>query len=258
MKYVIPLFVFGILLVPVVASAQDGLVTCEGPDCDWNALIEMINRIVAWLVMFLSIIAVIVMVIAGFRMVTSGGDVAAWTAAKQMFTNVVIGLIIVLAAWLIVDTLLATLTGGGLNKWLNPDVAVQDTVNGNNSDTGDTSAIGDEVAIRNQLDDMGYEINKASCNGMRYQDVPGGCTSVAGFSDGMLDSLSRLSSACNGCTLVITGGSEAGHQTHDDGNSVDLRFGTGIDAFMNNGGASSVGLNCVPEYGNQPHWHCRR
>lgn len=256
MKYVISAFVFGLMIVPVVtiAQAEGGLVTCSGPDCDWNALINMVNNLVTWLVMFLSIIAVIVMVIAGFRMVTSGGDVSAWTSAKQMFTNVVIGIIIVLAAWLIIDTLLATLTGGGLNKWLNPKVAVEDTLD-SDSGTDNTPGTGNEAAIRQELADMGYQINKPSCNGRRYQDVPGGCTTVAGFSDGMLDSLSRLGNACTNCDLTITGGSEAGHQTHDDGNSVDLRFGAGIDAYVNNGGANSVGLRCVRE---SDHWHCRR
>lgn len=108
--------------VPILAGAQEqGLVTCNGPDCNWQALIGMVDSIITWLVGFLAIIAVIVLVITGFQLVTSGGNSEAASAAKTRFTNVVVGFIIVLAAWLIVDTLLATLTPcGGLNQWLNP------------------------------------------------------------------------------------------------------------------------------------------
>lgn len=49
---------------------------------------------------------------AGFGLVTSGGNPTALTDAKSRFTNAFIGLLIVLSAWLLVDTLMRGLLGG--------------------------------------------------------------------------------------------------------------------------------------------------
>lgn len=49
---------------------------------------------------------------AGFGLVTSGGNPTALTEAKSRFTNAFIGLLIVLSAWLLVDTLMRGLLGG--------------------------------------------------------------------------------------------------------------------------------------------------
>jgi ABC-type nickel/cobalt efflux system permease component RcnA len=80
-------------------------------------VVGLANSLVSWLISILGVIAVIVMVYAGFKMVTSAGDEGAWTKAKELFTNVVIGIVLILAAWLIVDTLLKGLTGRGLDDW---------------------------------------------------------------------------------------------------------------------------------------------
>lgn len=101
----------------VVEYADGGLVTCQGPDCNACKLVEMVNKIVNFLIVLLTILATFVLVIAGFRMVTSGGNSSAWDSAKQSFLNVIIGFILVLAAWLIVDTILKALTGTGLEVW---------------------------------------------------------------------------------------------------------------------------------------------
>jgi hypothetical protein len=97
-----------------------GLVPCGGtgePTCNTCHVVALADNVIGFLVQMLSVLAVIVMVYAGFKMVTSGGDEGAWSEGKKAFTNVVIGIIIVLAAWLIVDTLLKGLTGTGLEFW---------------------------------------------------------------------------------------------------------------------------------------------
>ena len=114
------LFIFLMVLtaLPTLAWAQaGGLVPCSGPDCNTNDVVGFANNLISYLIQGLGIIAVIVMVYAGFKMVTSAGDEGAWTKAKELFGNVIIGIILILASWLIVDTLLKGLTGSGLNGW---------------------------------------------------------------------------------------------------------------------------------------------
>jgi hypothetical protein len=53
--------------------------------------------------MILGVIAAILIVVAGARLVTSGGNSSAMEAAKSSMSNLVIGYIIVLSAWLVMD-----------------------------------------------------------------------------------------------------------------------------------------------------------
>jgi len=63
------------------------------------------------------LIATIGLAYAGFRMSSSRGDVSTFTAAKEMLWNIVVGLFIIMAAWMIVDTIIKTLAGGDLGVW---------------------------------------------------------------------------------------------------------------------------------------------
>ena len=95
-----------LLMLPSLTSAQPFVQCGYERMCNLCDAVTMINYIVNWLFGFLAILAVIGLMISGFRLVVSGGDVGAWTQAKQMFTNIVVGFVIVLSAWLIVDTIM--------------------------------------------------------------------------------------------------------------------------------------------------------
>ena len=116
MKYVtlLPLVLL-VVLLPEVVSAQ--FVPCGGPDqpaCQFCHLVEMGNTIVLWLVFVLTIVAGLIFAVAGLKLVTSGGNPSQKDAAKSMFVNVIVGYLIVLAAWLIIDTLMKGLADQSL------------------------------------------------------------------------------------------------------------------------------------------------
>lgn len=98
-----------------------GIVTCEGPgDCNFCSLVEMINSIVQWLVMFGVVIIVLILAWAGVILLTSGGDASKLTQAKKMFFNSLIGMLIIMASWTVVDTFLKVFTGSDLGVWNAP------------------------------------------------------------------------------------------------------------------------------------------
>lgn len=122
-----------LVATPTLVLAQaGGLVPCSGPDCNTNDVVGFANNVISYLIQGLGIIAVIVMVYAGFKMVTSAGDEGAWRSAKELFTNVVIGVILILASWLIIDTLLKGLTNQGLDEW-SQKLQMSDLPNPNNT-----------------------------------------------------------------------------------------------------------------------------
>lgn len=106
-----------LFILPIdVATAQStgtGFVTCTGTDCSACNFVELLNLLIIWLFGIVFVIFAVLMTVAGFGLVTSGGNQSALDAAKTKFSNAIIGILIMMAAWIIVDTLLrGTLAGG--------------------------------------------------------------------------------------------------------------------------------------------------
>ncbi len=112
------LFIGSFFIAPYADAA--GIVPCDGPDCQTCHFIQLGNNILTWIVGVMATICAIVIAVAGLKMVTAGGDTGAISNAKSMITNVIIGFVILLAAWLIVDTVMKVLVGGtlpGFGPW---------------------------------------------------------------------------------------------------------------------------------------------
>lgn len=107
-------FVFSLIFVLITApfmvqAEEGGIIPCDGPDCSACHVVQLGNNLIVVLVQLLTLVAIIMIVIAGFRLVMSGGNSEAWESAKKSFTNIIIGIILVLSAWLIVDTIMKAL-----------------------------------------------------------------------------------------------------------------------------------------------------
>ena len=105
----------GVLLTPDLVSAQGlpPLVPCDGIDCNACHFVEMGNTILVWLIGVMFVVFAAILAVAGWGLVTSGGNQTALSDAKSKFTNALIGLFIVLAAWLLVDTIMRGLLATG-------------------------------------------------------------------------------------------------------------------------------------------------
>jgi hypothetical protein len=124
MKYLSLIALIIFIVMPSVASAAP-FVTCSlelGADgkianpCNLCHLIDMGNTVLQWLIGVLLVVFSIIVAVAGFGLATSGGNPEAKSAAKSKIMNALIGLVIVLAAWLLVDTVMkALLTDGEIN-----------------------------------------------------------------------------------------------------------------------------------------------
>jgi Peptidase M15/Type IV secretion system pilin len=103
-----------LLLAPmeVGAAALADFAGCSGLDCSACNLVSLANGVIVWLIGFTFLIFMVVAVAAGFGLVTSGGNRSALDEAKNKFTSAFVGLIIILSAWLIVDTVMRGLVGG--------------------------------------------------------------------------------------------------------------------------------------------------
>lgn len=113
MKRIFPIIlaiaVFWIAVPVPAAEAQMNLIPCSGPDCDLCSLVQLGQNIVNFLVYFSTLLATILFAYAGFKMLTSGDNPAGITTAKKLFWSVLWGFALLLAAWLILDTIMRVL-----------------------------------------------------------------------------------------------------------------------------------------------------
>ncbi len=106
----------GETLIPCGASqlvgdiqTQKDIVQIENP-CNAEHFIIMLNKIIEFVLIYLALpIVTIVLMFAGFKLITSGGDIHARSEAKSMLFNILKGLLFIAGSWLIVTTILTVL-----------------------------------------------------------------------------------------------------------------------------------------------------
>lgn len=86
---------------------------CDGSlahPCDFNAVFKIINLIINWVITSSVVIATITFMIAGGQILLNPSNPKKREEGIEMAKKTVIGIIIVLMAWLVVHTILATFT----------------------------------------------------------------------------------------------------------------------------------------------------
>ena len=303
----ISIFVFTALYVstPNLAHASQhtnqGFVSCDGffmrsaGDCNFCDFIVMANTIIAWLIAILFIIFAIIMVVAGFKLVMSAGDVSARDKAKDMFTNAIIGIIIVFAAWLIIDSIMKVIATGGnipgkgtLLPWNQIECTSQfdpsmdyvreganapDPASSNVTPPSD-GQIGNGMSQDNSLNALGIDEGAIIGSG---ESCPAGytmcisstgsctdktistCTSVEGLQPITAARARELQSAV-GSQIIITGATETGHSeagtyNHGNGYKLDFRTTPELNSYIENNFTSLGGSKWSDEYGNIYYRH---
>lgn len=113
----VPAFTFAQVIPTIVPE------DCRGPNaatecgvCDLAQLAQNGLNAGIYIAIF---IAAILFAWAGWQYVTAGGNPSKASEARKVFTNVVIGLVIIIAGWLVVDVLMKTLVNqnGEFGPW---------------------------------------------------------------------------------------------------------------------------------------------
>ncbi len=113
--FVLFLSVF-LAFTPLLASAQEGLVTC-GPGtpgdvpCTYCHLLQMGDRILQWIMMILFPISAVMFTVGGFFIMTAGESGERYKKGMGVIKSAAIGILIALLAWLVLDTIFKLLTG---------------------------------------------------------------------------------------------------------------------------------------------------
>lgn len=215
-----------------------GLVPCTGFDCTLCSVFELIKRVIDWLVGFTLAISVGFIVWAGIQMMFSGGDSGAVSKARETATTAVYGVALALGGWLIIGTLLGALTGSDkIMPWNKITCTAAPIDLGNFSvDRLEFDPVAADKSMRDRLATANITVNKSACPaGTPYQNVSGGCTSVAGLQETAITTVTQLKQVCN-CPIMITAGTELGHEagtySHANGYKIDLAKNSALDKYI--------------------------
>ena len=101
-KIIIHSLVFGVMTLPLISYAA-GLVPCDGVDCDYSKFIEMIIKVIKFLIQLGVAFSAVVFAYAGWLYLTSGGNEGKVQKAHDLFTKVLWGFLFALGAFLVVQ-----------------------------------------------------------------------------------------------------------------------------------------------------------
>ena len=215
------------------------LVTCgvgTGKPCTICDIWVLTKNVVDFILGTLAVpIVIVALIIGGFMYLTSSGDPKKTEQAKKVVTSAIIGLVIALAAFLIVDTILVTLVKKELlppwttiNTQSCPAILPPEEVDLSKLPRPGiviTPGTYTDAEARRLLDLAGIPIHSSeNCS----DPTNPRCTSLEGIPKSAINYLLELDRRCNAQNLtcgrfVLTGGTETGHETHGSNTSrVDI------------------------------------
>src|SRR3989344_738841 len=216
------------------AFAQDsGLVICgvgDAKPCTICDIWALADKVINFLLFTLATpILIVVLIAGGFIYLTSGGNPKKTETAKGLITSAIVGIIIAFAAWLVVDTILKTLVKGDFTiAWQE----IEECPNALEPEPVDLSKLPRPPLVvtqgnytdqeaRDILLLAGVRLNKENCENAFDTN----CTSLDGIPRSAINYLLEVNrrcvankTVCQG--FIVTGGTEAGHITHEIGKSV--------------------------------------
>ncbi len=162
------IYIFSILLTLPALSYGAGLVPCggEGEDpCQMCHVVFLLSGLFEWLSVILGVIFVLIIIILGLR-ITSSGSPEAMTQSRRYIITVITGYIIFLAAWMLIDLGMRILVNEKTyGVWNDIQCVAQPTAqryarvtaSGDNKNVLSNSEINDRVNVINSPADAGTE-----------------------------------------------------------------------------------------------------
>ena len=97
-------------IIPTIVPSS-----CTGVNCTCDDLAQAAQNVINASIFIAVFLSAVLFAWAGWKLLSgkSVGSHGAIQEGKEVFWNVVVGLAIIIAAWLVVDTLVGTLTEGG-------------------------------------------------------------------------------------------------------------------------------------------------
>jgi len=100
----------GVQAIPDADYNPDKLVPCDGPDCDFNAFVRLIQNVMRYLIYLTALMLVASIAYAGYKIIVKGNSATAKSEGKNILTTTVVGLLLTMFAFLGVNTVIGIFT----------------------------------------------------------------------------------------------------------------------------------------------------
>lgn len=212
-------------------------------ECNICDLALLAQNVMNALIVFSVIVAAGLFAWAGVLMITAQDNQGQRDKAKGVLWNVVIGLVVLLGAWLFIDTLMKTFLKdpngniGSLGPWnkvlckagFTPTVGsapVYGTATEGGTVVQTTGGISHDSAMA-QFRAADITVTSTSGLGGVSGTCSGtGCTNCSGLQQGTVDQVINIANACGPSSTIVTGCTEGGHaeggMSHSSGFKIDL------------------------------------
>lgn len=250
------------LLAPIPIGGGSGSVNSVST----NNFSDYAQNIISFLIGFAAVLAVLMIMFGGFTYMTSealGGK----ESGKEMMLNAVYGLLLILASFLILQTINPELLNLNLNIG-----SITGTVPAGGGGGGGTQApppsnatpnftpgpgqLSNSIAL-DQLRPSGFGVSSTgNCSNRNIST----CTSLDGLQETTAAGLQQLAEGCSNsnsrqtCSLIISGGTETGHAggaySHASGYKADISYNSGSINALNQY-LSGIGVNTTATDGFQ-------
>lgn len=221
-----------------------------------------------------AVFAVVMIVLGGFQYMSSDA-LQGKEDGRNRVKNSVYGLVLVIAAYLILYTVNPNLLT--LNLTIDAvEINAQYGTGGTLASGGSTNPCTDDdsagclkdAEIEHRLfTEAGITVYADPCIGNQTQ----GCVNLDGLQEATISGIIDFRKTCL-CTINITGGSEGGHSagsTHNSGLSLDVQKNTALDSYITSNAPAPTWTSLGPLYtmtvngkpatflleSNPPHWH---
>ncbi len=114
------------IVVPRVADAQlvnqfvNNCPADTGVRCSEGSIASIFRLIINWALAISFIVAVIMLIIGGFRYITSAGNASTAEAGKNTIVNALIGIVIIVLSYIIVQIVYRFVSGQGAGGIMGP------------------------------------------------------------------------------------------------------------------------------------------
>jgi len=112
----ISLFALCYLLFFNTATAAGLVPNCSGDFCTYCDFLVLVQNVIKFLMEISISVSVIFIIYGAVMLMISSGSPEKAKKAKATITSAIFGLVIVLGSWLIINTIIAVLAGGG-SEW---------------------------------------------------------------------------------------------------------------------------------------------
>jgi hypothetical protein len=213
-----------------------------------------------------AVFAVLMIVIGGLQYMTTD-SLQGKDEGRKRIKNAIYGLVLVIGSY----TILYTINPNLLTLNLNIDpILIKPVSEGGSLISGGARVpmtvgqIEESNGVRSYLEENGVEAYKGPCT----EGQTTGCVNLNGLPKSAQDGLVSIQEDCD-CSIIITGGTEAGHASHGVGKAiVDLRTTGDLNAYVSKNKVGSavqlsygvqykvkVGDSTVTFVREDDHWH---